>query len=47
LLAIAPLLLLPWHHSEGDIIFLVGAAVIIFLGKIGLIAYAIERRDPL
>jgi hypothetical protein len=46
LIAIAPLLLLPWRHSEGDVIFLVGAAVVIFLGKIGLISYAIERRDP-
>ena len=40
-IAIAPLLLLPWRHTEADVIFLSAAAVVIFLGKYALISYSI------
>ena len=43
-IAIAPFFLLPWRNSVDDIIFLSGAAVVIFLGKYALIRYAIS--DP-
>jgi hypothetical protein len=42
-LAIAPLLFLPWRHSEGDVLFLSFAAVTIFLGKYAYINYALSR----
>ena len=43
-IAMAPLFLLPWRHSVGDVVFLSAAAVVIFLGKYALISYSIS--DP-
>jgi hypothetical protein len=42
-LAIAPLLFLPWRHSEADVVFFSLAAVVIFLGKYAYINYALSR----
>ena len=44
-IAIAPLFLLPWRHTAGDVFFLSAAAVVIFLGKYALINYAIDEPE--